>query len=384
MKNTLTVLSICLLLISSLAFASEAGAVDPAPFPGVGQASPLVMSKFFILEAPVKSGTAQVRLPLDTPARGIALVLGETSVKARGADQRALEPLSFRDEEMKRMNMPAANTRFSLDSLSPGLQALTLYDLNDARQVRMVISQPESRLELQVQVKPLAARCGENVTVTAHIEDERLPQEASVIAALPNGKTVKLNDNGQEGDLVADDGIYSGTFAAPRVTGFQGINIRFTALGKRFNGTEFQRNSINTVMVTQPQGSILEEKITVNPNEIMVPLAAARGNYRVEIIFGVEGTSLAYSRENVTLQGNPAAVRLPLPGEALAADRAVVRLLNKDTLGLEEEVEIHLTPTQAPPDFQSISAQAPPMPDSKRQAAEKINNEKENNSQIDH
>jgi len=115
----------------------------------------------------------------------------------------------------------------------------------------------------------------------------------------------------------------------------------------------------------------------VNPHEIIVPLAAARGNYRVEIIFGVEGTCLAYSRENIRLaqQGTPVLVSLPLPGEAQSADRAVVRLLNKDTLGLEEEIEIHLTPTQAPPDFQSISAQTPPMPDSKRQAAEKMNKE---------
>jgi len=388
MKKTLTFLSIFFLMISSFSFASEAGTLDPAPFPGMGHASPLVKSKFFILEAAVKNGTAQVQLPLDMPGRGIALVLGEFSVKAVGPDQRALEPLTFRDEEMNRMNLPSANTRFNLDSLSPGLQSLTLYDLKDPRYVRMVISQPKSRLELQVQVKPLAARCGESVTVTAHIEDEHLPQEASIDAALPNGKTVMLNDNGQDGDLAADDGIYSGTFIAPGTTDFQGINIRFTATGKRFNGMEFQRNALNTVMVTRPRGKILKDRIAVNPNEIIVPLAAARGNYRVEIIFGVKGTCLAYSRENVSLAqpGSPAMVRLPLPGDALAADRAVVRLLNKDTLGLEEEIEIHLSPTQAPPDFQSISAQTPPMPDSKRQAAEKMNNEnqEEHHSPGDH
>lgn len=377
MKKTLTLFSIFFLMIGSFSFASEAGALDPAPFPGRGQASPLVKSKFFILEAAVKNGTAQVQLPLDMPGRGIALVLGEFSVKSVGPDQRALEPLTFRDEEMDRMNLPSANTRFNLDSLSPGLQSLTLYDLKDPRYVRMVISQPESRLELQVQVKPLAARCGESVTVTAYIEDEHLPQEVSINAALPNGKTVMLNDNGQDGDLAADDGIYSGTFIAPGITDFQGINIRFTAKGKRFNGIEFQRNALNTVMLTQPRGKIFKDRIVMNPHEIIVPLAAARGNYRVEIIFGVEGTCLAYSRENIRLaqQGTPVLVSLPLPGEAQSADRAVVRLLNKDTLGLEEEIEIHLTPAQAPPDFQSISDQTPPMPDSKRQAAEKMNDE---------
>jgi len=372
------------LMISGFCFGSEAGVVAPGPFPGVGQPGPIVKSKFFVLEAPVKSGTAQVRLPLDTTARGIALVLGESSVKAVGADQQALESIVIQDEELSRMNISSVNTRFNLGTLSPGPQSLTLYDLKDAGPVRMVISQPESRLELRVQVKPMAARCGEKVTLSAQIEDEFLPQEAGVIAVFPDGGPLALNDNGLDGDPAAGDGIYSGTFTAAGTADFQGVNIRFTAKGKRFNGMEFQRNAVNAVMVTRPQSSILKDTIAVEHDEIIVPLAAARGNYRVEIIFGVEGTCLAYSRENTILQGSPAAVRLPLPVEALAADRAVVRLLNKDTLGLEEEVEIRLTPTQAPPDSRSVSAQEPAGLDSKRRAAEKIKNEEKNHSHIDH
>jgi hypothetical protein len=386
MKKILISLSICFLIISGFCFGSEAGAVDPGQFPGVGKASPIVKSKFFILTAPVKNGTAQVQLPLDNTTKGIALVLGEYSVKAIGADQQALEPQPLQDKENSRMNMPSTNTRFNLDSLSAGLQSLTLLEIKDSRYVRMVISQPESSLQLEVQVRPLAARSGERVTVTAGIDDEDLPQEAIVTAVLPDGTSIKLNDNGLDGDPAADDGIYSGTFTAPVINDFQGINIRFTAAGKRFNGLAFQRNAINTVMVTQPRCSILKDKIAVNPNGILVPLAAANGNYRVEIIFGIEEISLAYSRENITLRGNTAAASLPLPQQALAANRALIRLLNKDTLGLEDEIEIHLTPTKAAPDFESLtlSKQAPTMPDSKKQAAEKIKEQDETHSHHKH
>ena len=378
MKNIIILFSICLLAISGFSFAGESGSIAPGPFPGAGMSSPVVKSKFFVLEAEVKKGIAHVNLPLDTPRKGIVLVLGESSVRALTAAQQALEPHSFTDEELGKANLPTANTRFNLDTLSSGMQTLTFYDIKNTKYVRMVISQTKSPLEMRVQVTPMAPRSGETVTITAQIKDKQLPQEAAVKASLPDGRTISLMDNGQKGDEAADDGVYTGTFIAPGTSGFQGMNIRFTAEGKRFNGIDFRRNAINRVMVTNPTNGILKQKISVNPKEIIVPLKAAHGRYRVEIIFGFNETTLAYSRENINQTGTACNVRLPLPPEALAANRAVVRLLNKDTLGLEEEFEINLIPTQAPPDFEAYSSQTPQMPDSKIKAAEKIkNNEKD-------
>lgn len=360
----------------SFSWASESGHIPPGPFPGVGKASPMVKSKFFVIEAQVKNRAAQVMLPLDTPTGGIALVLGEPSVKAFTTAHRALEPIAFTDEELKRMNFPAANTRFNLDTLPAGVQMLAIHDIRNSQYVRMVISQPESALEMLVQVSPLAVRCGERITVTARFKDEKLPGDTFIKAAVDENSTLRLNDNGQDGDLTADDGIYSAAFTAPQVTGFRGMNIRFSAEGKRFNGISFRRDAINTVMITEPRGKILKERVSVNPNLVIVPIMAAEGKYRVEIIFGFNGTTLAYSRENFTHNGGTGDIELPMPQEALSADQAVVRLLNKDTLGLEEEFEISLTPTQPPPDFETLSI--PPrkskMTDSKIQAAEKIKN----------
>jgi len=384
MKNTILIICFSLIIAGGIAFASESGTVSPAPFPKVGQKSPPINSKFFVMEAEVKNGTASVTIPLDTPSKGIALVLGEPSIKAFAVGKQALEPLSFQDNEMKKINLPAKNTRFNLDPLSPGRQSINLSGIKNGKSVHMVISQPESPLQMQVQTAPLAARCGEKVTVTAAILDKQFPQQVEITAALPGKSPFNLNDSGLNGDQTPGDGVYSGTFTAPRVNGFQGVNIRFTAKGKRFDGIEFQRNAINSVMVTQPQTQILRQQVASSPDSIIVPVKAARGKYRIEIIFGYDGTAFAYARRNFTMWGTPAEVKLPIPEEALAANQALIRLLNKNTLGLEEEFEIQLTPTQPPPDFSSLGENTPTMPESKKLAAEKIKEEEQNSSHHNH
>jgi hypothetical protein len=379
MKKLTTILTITLFIISCICLASESGALDPVPFPKAGKPGPVAKSKFFVLESTVNNGMAEVSFSIDTPRKAMIVVLGEKSAQAFSG-QKALSPMSFNDEELSRVNIPADNTRFNLDTLSPGKQSLTLQGLTGEKYVRMVVAQPESPLELEVQVAPLAPRSGDKVTVTAQIKDEALPAEADIKGILADQTSFNLQDNGLNGDETAGDGIYTGTFIAPTVEGFEGINIHFTADGKRLDGMEFRRNVLGTVMVTNPVGKILKESIAVRPESIMVPLKDANGKFRVEILFGVNGTALAYSREETVQAGEVAAVTLPLPQAALAADRAIVRLLNMQTLGLEDEFEIQLTPIQAAPDFNAIPRETPQMPKSKALAIEKLKKEKNTQS----
>jgi len=378
MKKLLTILSITLFIMSGIALASESGIIDPSPFPKVGKPGPAANSRFFVLEGVIENGTAELSFPIDTPSKAIALVLGEKSVKAF-TGQKALSPISFSNEELSRVNVPSDNTRFNLDQLSPGKQSLALHGLSGEKYVRVVIGQPESPLALEVQVMTLAPHSGDSVTATAQIKDERLPGETFIKGILEDRTSFDLRDDGLNGDESAGDGIYTGTFTAPAVEGFKGINIHFTADGKRFNGMEFRRNALGSVMVTNPIGKVLKEGISVGPETIIVPLKAAIGKFRVEIIFGVNGTSLAYSREEIVQTGAISEVMLPLPQAALAADRAIVRLLNMETLGLEDEFEIQLTPSQAAPNFDAISPEMPQMPQSKALAIEKL---KKNNAPL--
>lgn len=378
MKKLLTILSITLFILNGIALASESGSIDPAPFPKIGKAGPVASSRFFVLEGVIQNRTAELSFPIDTPSKAIALVLGEKSVKAF-AGQKALTSISFSDEELSRVNVPADNTRIELNQLSPGKQFLTLHGLSGEKYVRMVIGQPESPLALEVQVMTLAPHSGDMVTATAQIKDETLPVEAAIKGILSDQTSFNLQDDGLNGDETAGDGIYTGTFTAPAVEGFKGINIQFRADGKRFNGMEFRRNALGSVMVTNPVGKVLKEGISIGPETIIVPLKAINGKFRVEIIFGVNGTSLAYSREEIVPTGEISEVLLPLPQAALAADRAIVRLLNMETLGLEDEFEIQLTPRQVAPDFEAISGKIPQMPHSKALAKEKL---KKNNAPL--
>ena len=96
------------------------------------------------------------------------------------------------------------------------------------------------------------------------------------------------------------------------------------------------------------------QSVAVGEKTITVPVRAAEGRYRVAAVFGYDGSTLAYSREDFQLDGASANITLPMPTEALAANRVLIRLLNKDNLGLEDECELALTPRQAPPDFSKM------------------------------
>jgi hypothetical protein len=379
MKKLTTILTITLFIMSGICLASESGTLDPVAFPKVGNAGPVAKSKFFVLESAIENGKAEVSFSLDTPRKAMVLVLGEKSVKAFSG-QKVLDALSFNDEELSRVNIPADNTRFNLESLLPGKQTLSLQGLTGEKYVRMVVAQPESPLELEVQVSPLAPHSGDKVMVTAQIKDETLPAEADIIGFLSDQTSFNLRDDGMNGDASAGDGIFTGTFIAPAVEGFEGINIHFTAEGKRLDGLEFRRNALGSVMVTNPIGKVLKESIVTNTESISIPLKAAQGKFRVEVIFGVNGIALAYSREETVQTGEATTVILPLPQEALAADRAIVRLLNMENLGLEDEFEIQLTPTQAAPNFDANAPEIPQLPHSKSMAVKEL---KKDNTPLD-
>jgi hypothetical protein len=364
-----------------MSWASESGPLAPVPMKKAGNPGPVGLSKFFVLNAQAVNGNAQITLPLDTPSGAIALVLGEPAARAYTADHKALEPIDINDAELKRMNFPSANTRFNLDRLSPGLHTMKFEGLKTGEGLQMVIAQPESPLSLSVQVTPLAARSGDPVKITAEILDTELTISNVIKAQLPDGRFFRLNDNGTNGDEIADDGVYSYTFIAPGVENFRSINIRTTAKGKRSNGSHYLRNALTAVMVTTATARIDKDNITVENTGLSIPVASIEknsGNYRILVLFGFNGTTLAYSSEDFSIQSVHQPIKLPLPTAAHPANQAVIKLLNKTTLGLEQEIEISLTPTAPPPDFQSLTPKSSPLPLSKVRAAQLIQNQNDN------
>ncbi len=374
MKKLIILFSITV-LFAGLVLASETAVINPTSMPEIGKASPLASSKFFVVEASIYGGMADVLLPLDTPDGAIAMVLGQQSLSAVTADNRILDCLQFSEEEMARMNIPAINSRIDLNSLRPGKNTLHLRGLAGNEPVKLVVAQPQSPVSLEVMVSPLAPRSGELVTVLARVMDNGTPTGVTISGSLPNSPSFVMNDKGENGDAVAGDGLYTATITAPVVDGFQGMNIRFYANGNRENGDEFRRDVINSIMVTNPVSRVDSANVRVDGRSLYIPLTAANGRFRVEAIFGYNGTAFTYAREDVVLSGNESVVRLEMPELAAGANHAVIRLLNIDNLGKEDEVEVALTPTAKAPDFESLRFATPVMPDSKANAAQKHENE---------
>ncbi len=369
MKNVILVLLAALLLTGNL-WGAEWGLMEPAAYAGKGVPGPEHHSKFFVVSAPVVHGEAEVVVPLTNPRGALAVVLGDRPSGA-WAKGKVLPRKEFIEPELETMDLPGAGVRFGLDALPPGEHRIRLQGLAKPT-VQLVVAEPESPLELLFQVRPLSVRSGEEVLVAAQLVDEAPVVRARVVATLSTGVRLVLKDDGQAPDERAGDGVFTGAFLAPEVTGMTPVELQVEAVGVRGQGEPFMRVAPAAVMVTKATTGVAEEGVTVTPDSLVVPITPASGRFRVEVLYAAQGTTFAWAQEDLTLAGVGAQVRLPRPQETWGADTALVRLLNLETMGVEEELEVASTPLAAPPDFRVKAQAAPVLPPSKAEAARRF------------
>lgn len=368
----LTLLLLPVLLLTGSLWAAEWGLMEPAAYHGKGVAGPLHHSKFFVVSAPVVNGEAEVVVPLTNPRGALAVVLGDRPSRA-WAREKALPRKEFLEPELEVMDLPGEGVRFGLDALTPGEHRIRLQGLAKPS-VQVAVAEPESPVELVLQVRPLAVRSGEEVVVSAHVMDEAPLGRSQVVAALSTGARLVLKDDGQAPDERAGDGVFTAAFVAPEVTGMTPVELQVKAQGVRGKGEPFLRVAPAAVMVTKPTSGVADEGVSATPENLVVPLKPASGRFRVEVLYAAQGTTFAWAQEDVSLSGAAAQVTLPRPQETWGADTALVRLLNMDTMGVEAELEVPLTPLAAPPDFRVKAQAAPVLPPSKAEAARRFGN----------
>lgn len=357
-------------LLATAAGAAEWGMLEPGPYPGPASPGPKHSSKLYVVRAVVENGQAEMVLPLTQPKGALAVVLGD---RPQGAVVRgkALPRREFFEPELSTMDLSSEGVRFDLSTLEPGPQHLMLSGLANP-EVQLAVAEPESPLALSLQLTPLAVRSGERVVVTAALEDERPLRRGEVIARLSTGTLLVLKDDGTDPDVQAGDGVFTGAFTAPDVPGFGPVELRVEAGGQRWDGTPFARVATAAVMVTKPTSGVAPEGVQVASEALVVPLLPASGRFRVEVLYAAGHTAFAYAQEEVRLAGEAAAVSVPRPRETWGADKALVRVLNLDTLGVEAELEVPLLPLGPAPDFQVLSQKANPLPPSKAEAARRF------------
>ncbi|MCP3942576.1 MAG: hypothetical protein GY710_13965 [Desulfobacteraceae bacterium] len=343
MLKQLIVLSILFFGTAGVLFADQSGALAPLTFSGPKEAGPFHYSKSYVLEKTVTAGEADLDLMIDTPTGAIAVVMGEQDIRAQ-TQEKKMDGISYFDSDLEIMDLPGMGTRFNLDKMKPGKFNMKIS--NAKRQfVSMIVVQPESPLVLKARLTPLAAKVGEPITVEAQLNDEDkiFHKDIQIRAKLATGHNFKLRDDGKKADKIAGDGVFSGKFTTPKVKGLQNIKVHLKAEGKRgSSANDFHRTCIISVMVTA-QTSRFPYDIQVNNTGILVPVQAAQGRYRLSVIYGAQGKKIAWAQKDFTLTGQDKKIQVNHPRQALGADQAVIRLLNYNTRGLEDEqlVEFH-------------------------------------------
>lgn len=368
MKKLLSL--VAFLLVAGWVGGADWGYLQPAPFTGPASPGPLHSSRFFVTTAKVINGQAEVVVPLTKPQGAFAVVLGDQPSRAR-VRGKALPVREFFEPELEALDLAPEGSRFALSSLSVGEHKLLLEGLTKPA-VQVIVAEPESPVTLALQAQPLAVRSGELVTVTAQVADMEPVTQAFMSARLSTGETVVLRDDGQGADKVAGDGVFTGSFLAPEVEGMQGVELWVEARGRRSLGERFARVATAAVMVTKPASGLAEDPVLVGTDVLEVGLLPATGRYRVEVIYAAGNTSFAWAQEELELSGQAAQVRVPRPEASWGADKALVRLLNLDTMGVEAEVEVSLVPLASPPDFTAMAQKLETLPPSKLEAARRF------------
>jgi hypothetical protein len=339
MKKILFILFVSIFSLSITA--AEWGKLS-GNMPQLKQAGPIHHSKYFVTNADVKDGKINARIPINTEKNVVIMVTGFATTQATLDNKKPVAFKRYNTPDLESMEIPGVGSRIQLEDVKPGLHLITIEGKKMTETVQLIVAEPDSPLEMKAQITPLAVKSGETVTVQIHLNKEVYSPSVKAKAFLANGQIVELNDNGQSSDKIAGDGIFTGTFIANTMKNFEGINMRIETEGTLNNGFPFKRTSSAAVMITNPQTTI--EDLVVNDKNLKVCLGEAEGKYRVEVVFGTKEQSIAYARETVAAENRNLEVLIPRPSISAPATKAIVRVLNMNSLGLDDEMEIKLTP----------------------------------------
>ncbi|GEM_PF-1510009 len=372
------------LFFSFLGFSLEMGAVS-GKMPVLHGKAPVHKTKYFVAHGEVVNGKVVVNVPISS-ANPLIVLLGEKADSVYMDSVYKLKSRRFNTPELENMEVPGVGTRVDAKNITPGYHTF-VFNVKSAKKapVDVVVSEPDSPVELKLVAEPLSVKVGDTVTIKADLGKNVSSLKTVVKAIIKGFGEIDLKDDGEYPDEVKGDGIFSGSLVAYSEKSFQPEMVKVEVIGVTRNGVPFMRSGTTSFMVTKPT-TFIDGSIQENGNVISIPLAPAEGRYRIEVIYGNEDHALAYAREDVVLKGEGKNIVIPRPFEAMAANRAVVRVLNMDTLGVEVEEELFVKQFA---DFnedlyllKEKKMHKNVLPESKRRAAEKYGDKPEKNGEL--
>ncbi len=375
---------VIVLFSAFLGFSLEMGSLT-GNMPVVNGKAPVHKTKYFVAHGEIVEGKVVLNVPVSSN-NPVIVLLGQKADSVFMDSVYKLKARDFNTPELENMEVPGIGTRIDAKNVNPGYHTF-IFNVKSAQKgaVDVVVSEPDSPVELKLVAEPLSVRVGDSVVIKADL-GESVSSLKTIVKAIVKGKDViYLKDDGEYPDEVKGDGVFTGSVIADTDEAFKPEMVKVEVIGVTKDGTPFMRNGTTSFMVTNPT-TFIDGDIEATPGTIVLPLAAAEGKYRVEIIYGYDNYALAYVRDNVVLNGNGKTVVLPRPKEAMSANKAIVRVLNMETLGVEVEREIYI---QQFKDFdedlyllKEKKLHQNILPESKRKAAEKYGDIPQENAEL--
>ncbi len=364
---------IVVLFFGLLGFSLEMGSLT-GKMPVLKGKAPVHTSKYFVAHGEIVDGKAVFNVPISS-SNPLIVLLGVKSDNVAMDNVYKLKARNFHTPELENMEVPGMGTRIDGKNITPGYHTV-VFDVKtkEKKSVDLVVSEPDSPVALKLTTEPLAVKVGDTVVIKADLGKDVSSINTMVKAVVNNEDVIYLKDDGEYPDEVKGDGIFTASLIADTDKPFSPEMVKVEAIGTTKEDVPFMRNATATFMVSNPK-TFVDGSIVDNGNSISIPLAPAEGRFRVEVIYGSGDLSVAYVRDDIVLNGEGKTVVLPRPNEALEADRAIVRVLNMDTLGVEIEENIFVPQIKDfDEDFYLIKARKRAihkLPVSKKNAAEK-------------
>lgn len=336
------------------------GPLNGSLFESGKSSNPIHRSFLYELHVPIKYKTGTAEVVLDTPSGAILLFTEERPEFIEVIDQTTEERKTLHIQEGSDLGYEV-----DLSDLTPGKYLFKFHGVMSDR-LNCIVSQPESPLILALQVSPLMVRSGHDLEITAFFQDKIPVKSATLTATLSRG--------GERNFISKGDGTYQLNFVGPAFEKpIEEIDVNVVAVGERADGSPFKRERMVSFKVLTPITKIAPEIFVNEAGDMDITLFPIEGKapFRLDVYYGSQGKKIAWAREDFILADEKKTIFIPRPGIARASDRALLKLINLNTFGVEDERLIPMpsdpiATKQVPNTVRSLLT----LPDKKRKALE--------------
>lgn len=326
------ILLLLLVLCQPAVQAVQYRALSGMSFPTLTESGPKVSTRRAEFNLPVISGEVAFDITLDAPEGARMLVMGEQEVDIRITKGERLWDKYDLGVEQDLLAMLSAGTQVKLDPLPPGRYTVQLSGMR-AGKITVILDQPLTKYPLHAKLTPYVARLTDTLTVTAWFDEPETLERT----------TMRVHFNQRQWPMRKVGARYQADVKLNLPDEFDAIqHFRVVASAEGRDGTGAQRNLPLSFLVSQPVTGFKDDIFVNETGGLDFTLIAAEGRFRLDVLYGFEGKAIAMARDYVHLQGEPVSRQIDRPDIAGAADKALVRLFNMDTLEVEDQALLEL------------------------------------------